>query len=362
MIKQVDKKKLMQIFTLFVGVLFLGNCKNWLGDNSNKNNTTAQPQEKASAVATQGKVLFSIDGKPVITEQTYEEYVKTLEQTQPQMAQLKDVMPDLPMQLFENMKKEQIINYWVEQNKIDELPSYQKDLKMSTDFLKTQLNLKYFQEEYPKMKDIAVSDVEARKVYEEQKKAIPQLTLSRGGINARGVMFDKKSEAQAFMDKVQQEKIKLDQAAKNKDLTIKNFETVNEYSFELDPQLKETLMGITKFPALKLVAAKDNKYWVVEALDKQEAKYVPFEEVKDAFKQQLITQKLFGEEVDKLAANLKTEENKEYFEKLRKDREAQMEKMQPKETQSKKTKNDASKKEAEGQKKKSMPKPPVKGA
>lgn len=351
--------KWLPLLLLVVSIIFLGNCEFFKKQDETVKKDDLKGQASAGEIVSE-KVLLSIGGKPALTVPEYEEYVDTVMAAQPQLKQLWQFMPDLAYELFDQLKKEIIIKNWVEKQNITQSPEYQKDKKQSTEFLERQLALKYFQEQYPKLKGITVTDQEVRKAYDEQKKTIPQLTISRGGINAIGVMFDKQADAQEFLNKVKEPNVKFETAAQEKGLSVKNFSNVNEYSFEIDPQVKEKLMKVTKFPSFDIVKSKDGKYWVVKATGKEEPKYVPLEEVKDAFKQQLLMQKLFGEEIKKLQDTMNIVENKEYFEKIKKERQEELDKMQKQEEDMQK-KMQAPQQKKSGPQKSAMPPAPVKG-
>lgn len=353
--------KWLHLWLLVVSIVFLGNCEFFKKqDETTKNKNNAKTmQGGASEAVGADKVLLSIDGKPVLTVSDYEDYVNTVMAAQPQLKQLWAFMPDLPYELFDQLKKELIVKNWVEANNITQSAEYKKDLQRSTEFLERQLALKYFQEQYPKLKGITVTDQEIRKAYEEQKKTIPQLTISRGGVNAIGVMFEKQADAQEFLNKVKDPGVKFEKAAQDQDLSVKNFSNVNEYTFEIDPQVKDKIMKVTKFPSFDVIKSKDGKFWVVKVTGKEEPKYVPLEEVKEAFRQQLLMQKLFDEELKKIQEAMNIVENKSYFEKMKKERQEELDRAQKQEEDKSKKVQPAPKKS--GPQKSAMPAAPVKG-
>ena len=89
-----------------------------------------------------------------------------------------------------------------------------------------------------------------------------------------------------------------------------------------------------KFPSsVEVVTAKDKDkdiFWVVIAQSKEEPKYVPFEEIKGKIEEFLKEQKkgeMFMKELEKLQKDLNITEHKEYFDRKKKEREAEQEKM-----------------------------------
>jgi hypothetical protein len=314
----------------------------------------APADRKAGAVAPQGEVLLSIEGKPVITVPQFEEYKNNLLESQPQLKQLLAFMPDAEREIFQSMANEKVLELWVSKNKIDQQADYQKDRRLGLEFLDRQLAIKYFQELYPKMNKVEATDADAKKWYDEKKDATPELLISRGGVNAKGISFDTEADAKSFLEKVTKPGADLEQLAKDQKLTVKEFKQVGPQSFDVDTEIREKLAGLEKFPTTELIKTK-NKFWVVKAIGKEEQKYVPFEQVKDPIKQQLKMQKLFTDEIEKLKKEFKFTENKAFFESKKQEQEEQMKKM----------KAEMEKEQKAGKEKREKAKPapsPVKGA
>ncbi|OQA33857.1 MAG: peptidylprolyl isomerase [Candidatus Dependentiae bacterium ADurb.Bin331] len=275
-----------------------------------------------------GEVLLTIDGQPRITVDRFENYMNTVLEAQPQLKQLIGLMPDAEMELFRSMSSEELLQAWMSKNHIDQQENYKKDFQMIMDFGKRQLALKYFQEAHP----IKISDAEVKKYYEENKKSIPELMTARGGISGMAIGFDKPEEAQAFFAKVKDPKADFVQLARDAKLMIKDLKEVNELSFDVDAPLRDKLITLKKMPAVEFVTGKE-KTWVVKAVSKQDPQYVPYDQIKprlEAFLQQQKMGEMFTAELENLKNEFKVVENKSYFERKKKLKEEEMNKMMEK--------------------------------
>jgi hypothetical protein len=319
-------KKISGLSAIMASLLLLSSC-DWFKPKPVIERETATKGQKndMSTQAATGEVLLTIDGKPAIMTSQFEDYKNTIMEAQPQLKQMAAFIPDLEEKLFESMEHEIALQHWLNQNNIAQEADYQKDRRMGIEFLDRQLAIKYFQDRYPKMNKIEVSDAEAKKMYDDRKESTPELTISRGGINGKLVEFKKEEDAKAFLEKVK-ESNNFAQAAKDQKVKIKELKQITVQSFDVEGPVREKLLEVKSFPALELIKGKD-AFFVVQALNKEEAKYVPFEQVKDPIKQQLKTQKLFGEELEKVKKGMNVKRNEAYFERLKQEREKEMEKM-----------------------------------
>lgn len=300
-------------------VVVLSQCGLGTKSEESKTESTSAAIDQAAGA---GEVLLSIDGKPRITVERFENYVSTVLDAQPQLKQLIALMPDAEMELFKSMANEELLQSWLAKNGIDQKESYKKDLQMITDFGKRQLAVKYFQEAHP----VVISEAEVRKYYEENKKTIPELMVSRGGVTAQIASFDTPAAAQAFYAKVKDGKGDFEQAVKEAKGTVKSVAEIHEMSFDVDPAIRHKMSEVKKFPAIELVNSKD-KSWVIKATGKKEAQYVPFDQIKPRIEQFLQQQKmgeLFTKELESLKSDFKVIENKEYFERKKKMKEEEM--------------------------------------
>ncbi len=288
----------------------------------------AQVADSSGAMAdTQsgGEVLLTIDGHPRITVDRFESYMNTVLDAQPQLKQLINLMPEAETELFKSMANEELLQAWIAKNGIDQGAGYKKDLQMIQDFGKRQLAIKYFQEQHP----AKISEAEVRKYYDENKKTTPELMTSRGGISAMLLSFEKPDEAENFFALVKDGKNDFVAKAREAKLPAKELKEVTEMSYEVEGPVRDALVAMTKFPATQMIKGKDKTY-VVKATAKKEPQYVPFEQIKqrlEGFLQQQKMAELFTAELEKLKNEFKMVENKDYFDRRKKSKEEQMNKM-----------------------------------
>ncbi|MGE0206622.1 MAG: hypothetical protein AB7R69_02120 [Candidatus Babeliales bacterium] len=316
-------KKIFSLSALVTSLIVLSSC-DWGKKEEVKKETSSTAQE--STAAPTGEVLLTINGKPAITTSQFEEYKNSVLDAQPQLRQLMAFMPDAEMELFKSMANEIMLKNWIEKHGIDKRADYQKDRRMGQEFLDRQLAIKYFQQEYPKMAKVEVTDAEARKIYDEKKETTPELMISQGGITIELVEFKQEAPAKEFFEKVKEAGKDFMQVAKDAQLKPKEIKGVNGQSFEVDGAVREKVTKMSRLPATELIKGKD-KFFVVRAVVKDEAKYVPFEQDKEPIKQQLKAQKLFTEELDKLRKDFDIQENNAFFEKQKQARQEELERM-----------------------------------
>ena len=337
------KKKMLTLALVIPSLLVLSNCE-WFKPKKETGQKEATPpiKEVKKPAVPAGEVLLTIGGESAITVPEYEQYLNVVFEAQPQYKQLMAVMPDAEKEFFQAMATERILESWVKNNKIDQSADYQRDRKLALEMLDRQLAGKYFQQEYPKQHKIEVTDAEARKIYDEKKSTTRELIVSAGGVNAQGVEFNTQADAKAFVETVNQKqpKINFAQAAKEQKLTVKDFKQVNPQSFGVESPIREKVLAVKKFPFMETVKVKD-KVWVIQATGKEDAQYVPFEQIRDGVKEQLRMQKLLTEGLDAVKKELKVVEHKQYFERKAKTRDDEMQKardMQMKAAENKKEK------------------------
>jgi hypothetical protein len=140
--------------------------------------------------------------------------------------------------------------------------------------------------------------------------------ISRGGVQASGVSFDKEASAKAFFDKAKGVK-DFAKVAKEAGLSdkVRDFKLVNAQSVGIDPVLRNKIVAATKFPSVEMLKAGE-QYWVLQVTSKEEAKYRPFEQVKAEIEREVEKQKrmeVFEQHINKLKTEYKVVENDAYF-------------------------------------------------
>ncbi|MGB8467528.1 MAG: hypothetical protein WCE21_00845 [Candidatus Babeliales bacterium] len=303
------KNRVLTLSILVPALCMLPSCE--LGQKATEASSQASTSAATESTAPGSKVissdvLLTIDGRPKITVAQYEAYVADIVKMQPQFKQILSIMPRAERELCQNYSIEVILEEYIAKNGIDKSATYQEDLKKGTELLKRQLALKYFQEEYPKKANLVVTDAQALAWYNENKDKVQPLILSRGGVNAQGVSFDKAEDAKAFYDKVKVAGANFESIAKDMKLTVKKLK-----SSEVENAVREKLEAVKTFPSVELV--RGAKSWVVQALSKEPTKYRPFDELKEEIKQQLRMQELFTKGIEQIKKELNVVENTKYF-------------------------------------------------
>lgn len=255
-----------------------------------------------------GEVLVWADGKPLLSESEFKKQYNNFVEKHPLGSLLKQ-QEGFEQQMLNGLVAQRLISKTIHEQGFDQSPEYQEDL----DQLKAMLDARYFE-----MKNqVTLSDAEIKAFYDEKKDAIPAAVVSRGGVSAMGVEFDKEADAKAFLEKVRGKGAEINQLAKDAKLDSKfhDFKLVNGQSVGIDASLRDKILAISKFPAYEVVKA-DGKYWVVFAAAKEQAKYRPFDQVKAAVQEMATMERQrdsFEKAVDELKKQYQVTINDAYF-------------------------------------------------
>lgn len=227
----------------------------------------------------QGEILASMNGKRIISDKSLDRDFEQLLQENPQLRQVLTFMPDAKKNFLQGMVSQNVVDQYVADNKIDQQDDYQNELNRMTRSVKRMLNTKYFTQAYT----VKVTDEEAKKYYEENKANMPDLMVSRGGFKTEGVSFAKEADAQAFLAKTQG-KCCFQKMAKEAGLKVQDFKMVNAETVGVSPVLRNAIAAFDKAPKVEMVKA-DGKVWVVNAYEKVESQFRPYEQVAAGLKQ-----------------------------------------------------------------------------
>lgn len=273
--------------------------------------TTQNAGASNAAVKDGTPTLLSIDGKPVITEKTFNEYFEQFVASNPRLQSMIQFMPNAKKEIFDGMVNERLLLAWGEKNNIHEDSEYQKELEQGMRMMKMGLAAKKFEKDI--IGKMTVTDKEMHEYYDAHKD--PELLVAPGGIKAQGVEFESQDKAQAFFESVKSAPTNFNSAAKGK--KVKDFAPINQQSFDVAKSVKDKILSLQKFPSVVMAKADDNKYWVVVALSKEKAQYRSFDEVKEGLSKMIEREKamkIYSEKMGELKKKYNVEENATYFE------------------------------------------------
>lgn len=250
-----------------------------------------------------GEALITMDGTPIVTVNSLQSEKEKLLDANPQLKQMLDYMDpaQLDKNLAEGLMNQVIVDRYIGEQAVDQLPAYKKELRDGIKAVERMVNTKFFTQSF----DVNITDANVRSFYDENKDAMPHLVLSRGGVRAMGLSFDNEQAARSFADavKVQGNDLQKVAAAQGKQDQVRDFMTVNQQSFGVDPELKNKIMSIATYPSVQVFALQDGAVWVVSASSKEATQYRPYEEVKADLKDYLEKEeraKRFDDEMSKL--------------------------------------------------------------
>jgi len=263
---------------ILLSIAFIPGC-NW------KEKLGLEKGASANQVAPikEGDILVTQGGKPAISCAEFEKQFQETIEKHPYGKMLIQ-MEGIERQFCQGLVAQLVIDRWFDENRIDQTPEWQNQLKNLTQMLKAQ----FFQMKHP----ATVTATEIKAFYDQNKDAMPEAMLSRGGVNTTGVSFSNEADAKAFLEKAKGKGATLEKLAKESNLADKfrDFKLVNANSPAVDAQLRDKIVAIKKFPSLELIKAGDT-YWVIYAANKEEQKYRSFEELKPAIEQRLMGKK-----------------------------------------------------------------------
>ena len=213
-------------------------------------------------------------------------------------------------QLAQGLASQEVITRYIKDNDIDDLPEYKQEFARALKTVEQALNAKFFTEKIA----AGLSEKEVRDFYNANRDTMPYFIISRGGVVAQGASFATQAEAQEFLDKVKAMNGDIKQAAKaaNKESALQDFKLVHEQSMDLEPALRDKILGMKKFPATELFALEDGTFWVVSATRKEETKYRDFEQAKNEVRQYLM-QDFVAKELERLSREYNIVVDDSYF-------------------------------------------------
>ncbi|MGB8367142.1 MAG: hypothetical protein WCD44_02175, partial [Candidatus Babeliales bacterium] len=202
----LSKNVVITIFIIVIALLLLFFGYKWFGKKE-----AVLPIKKVTAekMKPTGKVLISWqEGQtkeiPVITTDSLQEEKNKLFKTNPQLKTMMAFMDEkeLDRNLSEGLMNQSIVDRYIEENNINQNSDYQTELQEGYKAVERMINTKFFSQLFPAQ----VTDAEVKSFYDKNKDMVPDLLVSRGGVEARGIMFDNEKLANEFLSTVKEEK------------------------------------------------------------------------------------------------------------------------------------------------------------
>ncbi len=308
MIKNKTENKSVVSLVLVSSLLLLTGC---FGEKASKE----QVQESAAETSVeQGELLLSIDGKPVLYAQDFEDQKQMLQQSNQQLNMILQMMPDAAYtMLFKSIEAGLLIKEWAIRAGVDQKPDFAKRRKLAHE----QIDLNLFMQEFMEAHPIEVTDHEALQFYKEKRDQIQGLVTTPATVEVVYATFKTKPQAEDFASKSRDGSEKhMKMAAKDVNIQLENMTISGDSS--CNDMLKQVALVATKFPSKEIIKVDDNAYMVVGILKKNEAQYHSFDnpQVKEFIKKSCKDAKRETElanDIEKLRKSYKVVENSDYF-------------------------------------------------
>jgi hypothetical protein len=327
--------KMQQIaYTLPLLLLLLPGCAlfDWFSKKTSETKsvndmiTAVQDVETIEPTKMTGDPLVWIDGKVIVTSDSLQDERKKLFEAQPQLQQIVALIgeQELNKNLAEGLANQAVVDKYIQEKNIDQRTDYLAEVAQGYQAVIRMVNMKFFQDDH--MKQATVSDSKAREYYEAQKDILPGVVTQQGGVQAMGIMFSRKEDADVFKAELQamgdksEKMLRTNIAAladsKGIAVDLKDFGTVNILSSAVDSAVKDQILGVEKTPSAMVVTSSNGTYWVIAALDKNPTEYRAFEEIKEDVKQLLMQEeqgKQFEKNMNSLRDKYKITFDDKYF-------------------------------------------------
>jgi hypothetical protein len=320
--KCMTSYKKLSVTILALPLLFLPACApwDWVKSKLGKKDQLTSVGTGDDALADEGEVLVSMNGKSIISNKSLDRDFEQLLEENPQLKSVLPLMPDAKSNFLQGMVSQAVVDRYAEENNFESNVAYQEDCKRMMRSVKRMLNTKYFDMAHP----VAVADADVEKFYNDNKDMMPELVMSRGGVKAMGISFPTEAEARSFMAKAKGKDMAKVAKEMGMSAKVRDFKMVNAQSMGVDTRVKNRIAAISAVPAMEMVQGEDKAFWVVSATEKQNATYRPLEQVRAGLKQYMEKERRMAirdTEINKLKDQYKVSVNDAYF---KKQQDAQM--------------------------------------
>lgn len=304
------EKRFVSTFLLAGSLLFVAGCF------SDKKEEVVQAEQTSLTSSDRGELLLSIDGKPVLYSEDFEDQKMMALQSDQRLQMIMQVIPNAEYEMiYKGIEGGCVLKEWVHRHGIDKKPEFAKTLRQYQDAILTQMCIKEYQDAHP----VTVTKKEAQEYYESHKDKIQGLAISSAGVDVLCAKFDKKEEAERFAHKIKDgSKKHFETAAHELHITVTPM-TISQESYA-DEILKSVALGASKFPSKDMVKLEDGSYMVIGMTGKKAAEYHSFDlpEVEQGITRMCMDEKREAmqlADIAKLKEEYNVVENKAYFEK-----------------------------------------------
>jgi len=299
-----SQKKVFVLLPMAALLLALPGCLDWFGGGDKKPapmakkspardmampgaDQAAPAKGMAKAEAPVGedgsKVLITLAGKPLVTEQSLQEEIERLAGSSPELKEAMAFMgPQIKHMIADQLILRAVIGRYIDERGIDKQDDYRKSLECVMAHARDSVNQQFF------VKDIkaSASEREVRNYYDKERE---RFLVSQGGRKTKGVQFDSDALAKAFLRKVKSAGNDIVKAAQGEDglaEKVRDFGLVHEDKIGIDPTLRAKILEVRSgsIPGAEVIEVDENTYWVVSISGQEEKKYRTYDEVKEQLK------------------------------------------------------------------------------
>jgi hypothetical protein len=303
----MKKKTFLSLALLIPGLMILPAC-DWFGGSAQEVAPAKEYKTGAAVPATISKeVIATIDGKGIPAS----DLQRALDAAKKQQPMIEQMIPFLPedqqrmlyTQLLEQLVNRILVRDYVAEKGWDKTQEYKDNVAQAHEDLDYDLASLEFQNRL--LKEAQVADAEAQRYYKANSSTNrffqqQPFMQEMGGVKALSVKAKDKAQANAILAEAKKNG-DLKKAAADAGQKVQDLGIVTVQSTEPDRLAVVKILGMKTFPSLEIVESGGN-VWVVQGVSKADAKFAPFEEVKDAVKEVVAAenfQKRYLEELDK---------------------------------------------------------------
>ena len=262
---------------LVSGLALLTGCGEWF-----KKSACPGCDTGALASAAPGDVLLSIDGKPAITKESFNEFFDAYINSNPQAAAYLALDPSARRRAFQELEMKEVIKHDVIKKKKDQTPEYKKKFAQACDYALWAVNSELFRDDV--LASIDSSDAGLEKFYNENKGKnpafdVPPFQIAPEGIKMQSVQFSDQKSARDFLEKAQKAPGEFAALAKaiKKDVKDLGLVTTQEKDYSLKAKAKSMQPNAVDL----IFTPATGKYVVIKAVgQRQNPKYAEFAELK----------------------------------------------------------------------------------